>query len=107
MSKYAKLAALLAASGGTVVELTFAEVASVVPDGLPESAYRYRTWWTSNTDCSAQSRHGWTRAGYRVSRVDLADRVVTFVQRDGCPAVADQPQTIAAGSSGTQRSRTH
>jgi hypothetical protein len=101
-SKYAKLATLLAASGANVVELTFAEVASVVPDGLPESAYRYRTWWTSNTDCSAQSRHGWTRAGYRVSQVDLTNRVVTFVQHTRCPAAVNQaavnqPEAIRAG----------
>jgi hypothetical protein len=92
-SRYAKLAALLAASGADVVELAFAEVASVVPDGLPESAYRYRTWWTSNTDASAQSRHGWSGAGYGVSQVDLINRVVTFVQNTCCPAAANQPAT--------------
>jgi hypothetical protein len=96
-SKYAKLAALLAASGANVVELTFAEVASVVPDGLPESAYRYRTWWTSNTDASAQSRHGWTRAGYRVSQVDLTNRVVTFVQHSCRPAAGNRPEAIPTG----------
>jgi hypothetical protein len=98
-SKYAKLATLLGASGANVVELTFAEVASVVPDGLPESAFRYRTWWTSNTDASPQSRHGWTRAGYRVSQVDLANRVVTFVQHPCCsaamnPAEVNPPEAI-------------
>jgi hypothetical protein len=77
-SKYADLAALLAASGVSILQLTFAEIAKVLPDGLPGSAYRYRTWWTSNTGSSAQSRHGWMSAGYQVSQVDLVNHVVIF-----------------------------
>ena len=52
----------------------------VVPGGLPESAYRYRTWWTVSVGNSAQSRHGWTCAGYQVSQVDLVKHLVTFAK---------------------------
>lgn len=79
-SKYAPLARLLAACGADVVEMTFAEVDRVVPGGLPESAYRYRTWWTVHVGNSAQSRHGWIRAGYLVSQVDLVKHLVTFAK---------------------------
>jgi hypothetical protein len=92
-SKYAGLAALLSATGAAQIELTFAEVAKVVPDGLPVSAYRYRTWWTSNTDSSAQSRYGWTPAGYRVSQVDLTNGLVIFTRAD-CPS---QPAVARPG----------
>ena len=79
-SKYAPLARLLTTCGADVVEMTFAEVDRVVPGGLPESAYRYRTWWTVSVGNSAQSRHGWIDAGYRVLRVDLAKHTVTFIK---------------------------
>jgi hypothetical protein len=80
-SKYARLAGQLAATGAMVIELSLAEVDKLVPDGLPESAYRYRTWWTSNTGLTAQSRHGWTNAGYQVSQVDLTNGVIVFTQQ--------------------------
>lgn len=76
-SKYAPLADLLAADGGVVIDLTFAEVDKLLPGGLPGSAYRYRTWWTSVGN-SAQCRYGWIVAGYRVRRVDLGAQVVCF-----------------------------
>ena len=76
-SKYTPLASLLAAAGDPLIELTFAEVDKLLPGGLPESAYRYRTWWTSVGN-SAQCRYGWIAVGYRVARVDLAAQVVRF-----------------------------
>jgi hypothetical protein len=79
-SKYAPLARLLARGHSEVVEMTFTEVDEVVSGGLPESAYRYRTWWTVSVGNSAQSRHGWIGAGYRVSAVDLDRRLVTFTK---------------------------
>ena len=79
-SKYAPLARLLTTRGADVVEMTFAEVDRVVPGGLPESACRYRTWWTVSVGNSAQSRHGWTCAGYQVSQVDLVKHLVTFAK---------------------------
>ena len=60
--------------------MTFTEVDEVVSGGLPESAYRYRTWWTVTVGNSAQSRHGWVAAGYRVSGVDLDKHLVTFTK---------------------------
>ena len=94
-SKYAPLARLLTTCGADVVEMTFAEVDRVVPGGLPESAYRYRTWWTVSVGNSAQSRHGWTGAGYRVSRVDLTNGVVVFAKQPDCPAI-DHPEGPSA-----------
>jgi hypothetical protein len=79
-SKYAPLAKYLAATSAPHVAMSFAELDELLTGGLPESAYRYRTWWTSNTDGTAQSRYGWTGAGYRVLCVDLANRFVVFGQ---------------------------
>jgi hypothetical protein len=90
-SKYAPLARQLAASGAMQIDMTFAQVDQVVPGGLPKSAFEYRTWWTANTGYSAQSRYGWTIAGYRVSRVDLNGHLVTFTKAaDIPPRAADQ-----------------
>jgi len=69
--------------------MTFEQVAEVVVDGLPDSAYRYRTWWTSANN-SAQSRYGWLAAGYQVARVDLTSRLVCFTRSARRPpATAD------------------
>src|SRR5690349_5326386 len=79
-SKYAPLANRLSAIGDPVIEMTFAEVDKLLPGGLPESAFRYRTWWTSRAGNSAQSRYGWICAGYQVSRVDLGGQRVWFIK---------------------------
>jgi hypothetical protein len=79
-SKYSPLAHLLTTSGVERIELAFAEIGQAVPGGLPRSAYVYRTWWTQREGNSAQSRHGWTSAGYRVAQLDLARQVVTFTR---------------------------
>jgi hypothetical protein len=44
VSKYVRLADRLTARGAGVVEMPFAQVDEFVTDGLPASAYRYRTW---------------------------------------------------------------
>jgi hypothetical protein len=79
-SKYAPLAKHLAAIGAAMIDMALVDLDALLSGGLPASAYRYRTWWTSNADATAQSRHGWRRAGYLVSQVDLSEGTVVFTR---------------------------
>jgi len=85
VSKYAALRDRLRQSGRDRVRMSFDELNSVVPGGLPPSAYRHDAWWSNESEpdsTHSQSRLGWMAAGYRVESVDRASRVVTFVRSE-------------------------
>lgn len=50
------------------VRMTFAEVAAVIRDSLPPSAFKHPAWW-SNQSNTARRPHAaaWTDAGFKVS----------------------------------------
>jgi hypothetical protein len=80
VTRYAALAAHLAAQPGPYWEVTLAEIAAVLGlDRLPEVAYRRGHWW-HNVHEHRQAREGWLATGWRVADVDRAAGVVTFVQ---------------------------
>jgi hypothetical protein len=78
MAKYDGLADLLRRQQGEHLHLTFEQLASVIPGGLPPSAYRHRTWWANEADGQHVHARVWTGAGWVVADVDLAGRAVTF-----------------------------
>jgi hypothetical protein len=65
------------ATRGTVVEMTFDEVADLV-EGLPDSAFKYSAWWSNEVDGGHVQARAWSAAGFRVDRLDLAGRKVRF-----------------------------
>jgi hypothetical protein len=78
VAKYDGLAELLRRRGGGHVTLTFEQVASAVPGGLPPSAYRHRAWWANESSGPHVHAKAWREAGWLVTTVDLAGRTVTF-----------------------------
>lgn len=75
MSKYNELRDLLRGQArGT--QYTFAELAAVVPGGLPPSAYRYEAWWANDDRTHVQCR-AWGDAGF-TAHPDLDRQVVEF-----------------------------
>lgn len=58
------------------VTLTFAEVANIIGDTLPPSAFRYREWW-SNQEGGSRAPH-WRSAGFRVADVNFERQTVRF-----------------------------
>jgi hypothetical protein len=80
MGKYEALRHELAGRG-TVVDMSFTEVADLV-GGLPSSAYKYPAWWSNEVGGSHVQAHAWMGAGFRVDHLDLLGRRVRFTRSD-------------------------
>jgi hypothetical protein len=78
VAKYDGLTGLLRRQQGSELSMTFEQLASAVPGGLPPSAYRHRAWWANEADGQHVHARAWISAGWVVANVDLAGRVVTF-----------------------------
>jgi hypothetical protein len=78
VAKYDGLAEVLRRQQVEHLHLTFEQLATVVPGGLPRSAYRYRAWWDNEADGRHVQARAWIGAGWVVADVDLAGRVVIF-----------------------------
>jgi hypothetical protein len=76
-SKYSSLSTFLRNSREENVELTFEEIEKKLQFNLPESAYKYRPWWSNDTT-HVQAQEGWMRSGWSVTTIDMGKRVVTF-----------------------------
>jgi 5-methylcytosine-specific restriction enzyme B len=90
MPKYGALAARLAATPSSELNLTFAEIDELV-DGLPASARDHRPWWGNASGSTGQAK-SWMDVGWRVDAVDLAGGTVRFKQISG-----DGEQKVRAG----------
>lgn len=77
--KYDGLKTFLKQSKGDRIKLSFSEIEEKMKDKLPGSAYRLRPWW--GNDFSHSQARAWLHAGWEVSGVDLANRLITFMKR--------------------------
>jgi len=62
-------------------ELTFEEVEKILEGDLPASAWQHRSWWANDSVSHVQSQQ-WLDAGWRVVRVNLTERRVTFARSE-------------------------
>jgi len=100
---YAGLAVYLESVVSETSTLSFNEIASLCGRPLPASASRYRTWW-ANSLRSPQAK-GWLAVGWKVLRVDLAGREITFSRtrqapeghKESSPAPAPSRQVLPFG----------
>ncbi|MEO1254429.1 MAG: CBS domain-containing protein, partial [Bacteroidota bacterium] len=60
------------------VRLTFAQVAAIIDDDLPPSAYKHRAWWTN--DRNHTQANTWLDAGWRATYLNMNNETVTFVR---------------------------
>ena len=77
-SMYEILAHHLRESPGTSLQMKFSEVEAVVGP-LPESARKYRAWWSNNAS-HTHARHGWLAAGWKTTNVDMVGELLTFMR---------------------------
>lgn len=77
MSKYEPLAVHLRESDQASVSMTFAAIERIVGAKLPQSAYKYRAWWSNNPTNSVIT-HAWLDAGYKTANVDMPGRKLVF-----------------------------
>ncbi|HZW28015.1 MAG TPA: hypothetical protein VFF08_06150 [Trueperaceae bacterium] len=60
-------------------ELSFDEIATIMGDKLPQSAYDHRAWW-ANTESHSQAL-AWISAGWKVDKVDLENQLIHLVRQ--------------------------
>lgn len=108
MSKYDPLARYLADLDKDSVTMTFAQIGTLVPGGLPSSAFDHRPWWANRHDGKDAQNKGWQPAGWETADVDMARQLVTFhriSRRTSEPVVASvqnaiRPLSIADAKAG-------
>jgi len=71
--QYQRLERHLRAAGRPRIEMTFAEVAQVIGEKLPPSAYQYPAWWGSDPK---HTQAVWLDVGYTASPNLTAQKVV-------------------------------
>lgn len=82
-SKYEPLREYLAAEQEQkTVRLTFSEIEGLVGEPLPDSAHKYREWWSNQSNVANRPQaRAWTEAGFSVQGVDQSQGWVEFVRR--------------------------
>ena len=65
----------------TVLTLSFAEVESIIADGLPKSAYEQRDWWSNEKSKRHLNTRAWRDVGWKVDSVDQGAGWVRFVRQ--------------------------
>jgi hypothetical protein len=87
--KYEPLRAHLSSISEPVVVMTYAEIERLLGGRLPNTAYgeSWRQWW-ANTETHSQAL-AWLRAGWRVTRPDLANKRVEFRRQSAHPGSAE------------------
>lgn len=90
MGKYEPLTRYLRNLDRDSWDARFAEVEGVLGTSLPNSAYEYPAWWANQESGHSQTR-GWQEAGWETSKVDLAERRLRFVRRNGRRPKSDGP----------------
>src|SRR5215207_5744388 len=80
--RYGPLRAHLSSVSEPVVVMTYDEIETLLGRKLPNTAYggSWRQWW-ANTETHSQAL-AWLRAGWRVTRPDLANKRVEFRQAE-------------------------
>jgi hypothetical protein len=64
--------------------MTFDEIEHVIGERLPESATRYRAWWSNNPRNSVITA-AWLEAGFQTEQVDMVGRRLVFRRSKPAP----------------------
>jgi hypothetical protein len=93
MNKYQPFSEFLTNLSKDQIVLSFGEIEEILDFPLPESAATHRQWW-ENSQTHVQAQGGWLPCGWRVSSVNLSDKVVTF-QRNKTPIYPAKMRTLS------------
>ncbi len=76
-SKYTSLAEYLFNAEEKEIGLSFALLEQILGFPLPDSASKFRTWW-SNDITHSHAKNAWLKVGWRVIDLDMTNQVVRF-----------------------------
>lgn len=80
-SKYHPLFEYLLFSGQGSLQMSFADIESILGARLPLSARKRDEWWSNSPNGHSQAR-AWMRANYVASKVNIANETVIFSLKD-------------------------
>jgi hypothetical protein len=92
MTKYEPLTAFLKEQYAQEIPMTFEEIARVLGEPLPASAYKHPAWWANESTGHVQAK-AWLEAGYETEQVDQAGKKLVF--RKATAGLADAPREFA------------
>ena len=75
MGRYDPLNEYLRSVSSDEINLSFSDTEKVLGFKLPSSAYTYSAWWANGGHSQA---YAWLDAGYKVGRVEIFEKKVTF-----------------------------
>jgi hypothetical protein len=82
-SKYEPLREYLVAEQQETVRMTFSKIEDLVGEPLPDSARKYREWWSNQSNVANRPQaRAWTEAGFAVQDVNQSQEWVEFVRRE-------------------------
>jgi hypothetical protein len=64
----------------TALTLSFEQIETAMHSPLPKSARERLTWWDNDVHSTLSHKFAWLHAGWKVERVDLAEKRVRFVR---------------------------
>lgn len=76
------------------VELTFAQIETILDAPLPASARKSRSWWANSQTPGRVQAAAWIEAGYLVDEVDRERERVTFARPQREYRLAQDPETM-------------
>jgi hypothetical protein len=88
MGRYDQLNEYLKSAARIEINMSFSDIEKILGFELPSSAYTYNAWWANGGHSQASS---WIDAGYKVSRIDVPRKTVTFC-KSGAPVPKEHKQ---------------
>lgn len=88
MSRYDRLYDHLVDRDGTEWRAEFRQIEAILGDALPRSAHQYPAWWANQSGSGHIQSAAWQRAGWKTTKLDLEQRMVTFSRLRESPAAA-------------------
>lgn len=95
MSKYAPLTAFLEGENADRISVTFDQIEKITGQSLPNSAQKYRAWWSNNPSNSVMTK-AWLDAGYISKSVDLEKKKLDFCKVTSVRKVLPPPSSAPA-----------
>lgn len=78
-SKYENISRYLMSRDEDMLRMSFKEIEKLIEGKLPPAAYEHRAWW-ANTQTQTHARHGWMKAGWETSKVDMDKGELVFIR---------------------------
>ncbi|HSZ75217.1 MAG TPA: hypothetical protein VK779_10390 [Rhizomicrobium sp.] len=105
MSKYKPLTAFLEKQKAQEIPMTFEEVAQILGEPLPASAYKHPAWWANETTGHIQAK-AWLEAGYETEQIDQAGKKLVF-RKTKPSGLADAPREFERHSDAPKKVDRH